>query len=252
MSGKQAKEQRKREEAEFKAQVDQEVIRQRRIAKWFAIGMAVILSLVILVTLAIGNREEPSRPTAKTDYAERLPQAYNRLGSPQAPVEVIEFVDMQCPFCAGFSQEAMPQLAGKALRSGKAQWRLYPIAFIGPDSRKAALAAYAASLQNKMYQFTEAFFRGQGAENSGYADALILAAAREAQLNLPRFRKDLNGAAPQALLSKAEQLANRYGVQGTPTILVGMTKDGKDSARRLPSEQNTADGVLRAIEDASK
>ena len=39
-----------------------------------------------------------------------IPQAGNVLGSPSAPVTLVEWVDLQCPFCQQFAGETMPTI----------------------------------------------------------------------------------------------------------------------------------------------
>ena len=43
--------------------------------------------------------------------------------------------------------------------------RLRLMTFLGPDSEKGAQAAYAASLQNRMWQFADRFYAMQGPED---------------------------------------------------------------------------------------
>ena len=83
----------------------------------------------------------------------------------------MEIADLQCPFCAQYSVEAMPTIVRDYVRTGRIGYELRIRSFLGRDSVRAAGAAAAAADQNLMYQFTDLFFRNQGPENSGYADA---------------------------------------------------------------------------------
>lgn len=77
-----------------------------------------------------------------------IPQRRNVLGSQSAPVTVVEYIDLQCPFCQLFETQAMPTLLGKYVRTGKVKIEARPIAFIGPDSQSGRAAAIAAGEQN--------------------------------------------------------------------------------------------------------
>src|SRR5205823_14299963 len=48
-----------------------------------------------------------------------IPQSANVLGSPKAPVTMIEYIDLQCPACQQFETQAMPQLIPRYVRTGK-------------------------------------------------------------------------------------------------------------------------------------
>lgn len=52
------------------------------------------------------------------------PEGGYRIGNPDAPVKVIEFVSLTCPHCAHFSAEAMPELVGEHVKSGRVSFEL--------------------------------------------------------------------------------------------------------------------------------
>src|SRR5262249_46701091 len=63
-----------------------------------------------------------------------VPQHGNVLGSPNAPVTMAEYVDLQCPYCRQFELSVMPKLVSNYVRTGKLRIELRPVAFIGADS----------------------------------------------------------------------------------------------------------------------
>ena len=100
------------------------------------------------------------------------------LGQPDAPATLIEFADLQCPFCAEYTTGALPTVIQDYVRSGRLKMQLRLLRFIGPDSERGAEVAAAATLQDKGWDFSDLFFRNQGQENSGYATDAFLRAAR--------------------------------------------------------------------------
>ena len=64
-----------------------------------------------------------------------IPQHRNVLGRPTAPTTLVEYVDLQCPFCQEFETQAMPALIKLYVRTGKTKVELRPVAFIGADSQ---------------------------------------------------------------------------------------------------------------------
>src|SRR4029453_13139607 len=107
-----------------------------------------------------------------------IPQNANVLGSASAPATLVEYVDLQCPFCQQFEKQAMPELIKLYVRPGKQKDELRPRALIGPDAWRGGAAVIAAGQQNKAFNLTQLLYVNQGPENSGWLrDQLITAAA---------------------------------------------------------------------------
>jgi Thioredoxin len=111
-----------------------------------------------------------------------IPQRVNVLGRPSAPVTLVEYVDLQCPFCQAFETQVMPKLVARYVRTGEVKVVMRPIAFIGPDSERGRLAALAAARQNRLFDFSELLYFNQGAENSGWLDDAMI---RRAAASIP-------------------------------------------------------------------
>jgi protein-disulfide isomerase len=110
---------------------------------------------------------------------------------------MVEFVDLQCPFCAQYTRDVLPTLINRYVRPGKLSIELRPLTFIGDDSRVAGQAAAAAAQRNRLWQFADLFYLNQGPENSGYVTADFLRSlARGA------------GLSPQPLLDAAQSSAS--------------------------------------------
>ena len=61
-----------------------------------------------------------------------IPQAGVVLGDPNAPVTLVEWADLQCPFCREWSTAAFPALVHDYVRTGKLQIVFRGLAFLGP------------------------------------------------------------------------------------------------------------------------
>ena len=152
-----------------------------------------------------------------------IPQKGLTLGNANAPVRVLEFADLQCPFCRDYSLGVMPGLVQKYVRTGKVRMEFHALAFIGPDSVRAARVAEAAGQQNKLWNVADLAYHNQGAENSGWATdgKLRSIAAAVPGLDVKQVFAARNSAAVTAQLKAASDLATRSGVNETPTFLVG-------------------------------
>lgn len=152
-----------------------------------------------------------------------IPQHGNVLGSPSAPVTMIEYIDLQCPYCQRFESEVMPTLVSRYVRPGKLKIEARILAFIGPDSQRGRAAAIAAGKQNKLFNFTQLLYLNQGTENTGWLsdDTVTSAAASIPGLDVPRLLSDRKSSSTDDQARSFDTEATNANVNSTPTILVG-------------------------------
>ncbi|MEN3311283.1 MAG: hypothetical protein V7645_612 [Actinomycetota bacterium] len=152
-----------------------------------------------------------------------IPQHGNVLGSQSAPATLVEYVDLQCPYCQQFETQAMPNLIASYVRTGKVKIEARPIAFIGTDSQRGRLAAIAAGKQNKLFNFAQILYVNQGVENTGWLNEQMVASAAASipGLDVTRLLADSTSNNVKGQASSYDQLATKDSVQATPTILVG-------------------------------
>jgi protein-disulfide isomerase len=160
-------------------------------------------------------------------------------GPIKAPVQVVEYGDYQCPYCAAAASGVKEVLSAYADQVVFA-FRHFPLVSQHPNAWAAALAAEAAGRQGRFWEMHDHLLSHQHSleahELRGHAKALGLDMGRfEEDLRDPRLADHVRADAMSAL---------RSGVAGTPTFFV--------SGRRLeggygPVELRTAiDGALPA------
>jgi protein-disulfide isomerase len=216
--------------------------RRRRllIAGGVLAALAVALVAVLLLT---GSDEDGTRPAERVSRLDGIPQDGPWLGAASAPVVVEEYADLQCPFCAQFSGDQLPAIVDEYVRPGRVRMRLQTLTFLGEDSVEAGRFAVAAGLQDRQWQFTEAFYADQGPENSGYVTgAFLREVAEQAGVDHERAAADAPGSRVTDALAASQLAAERARVQSTPTFRVGR-RDGRLRAV-------TADELRPAIEGA--
>jgi protein-disulfide isomerase len=143
------------------------------------------------------------------------------LGNPSAPATVTEYVDLQCPICAGASTSILPTLIDDYVKTGKVKLKLRPLHFIGPDSLRAARFAAGAQEQGKLWSFVETFYANQGTENSSYAtDDFLKDVATTAGVNADAALAYAKSDAADAALTTAGRDAKAVGVNATPTFTI--------------------------------
>src|SRR5262245_34444431 len=83
------------------------------------------------------------------------------MGSDTAPVEVMEFADLQCPHCGEFAVVQFPTIREQLINTGRVRWRFrdFPLNF--PWSRLSALAGQCAGEQGKFWEMADAMFQAQ-------------------------------------------------------------------------------------------
>lgn len=187
-------------------------------------ALAVVIVVVVVVVAGGGDSDKDGGGGTKSPAAARsalqgIPQSGIALGSPDAPVTMVEFADLQCPFCREYHENVFPELLKRYVRTGKLRLELRLLRFLGPDSDRLARVAAAAAAQNRMWQFVGLAYDRQGPENSGYAtDDFINKLAADAGMD----RADA-GAAAERLIREGENAARKARIQSTPSFLIGPT-----------------------------
>jgi len=202
-----------------------------------AAAAALIVLAIVLGFVLTGGKSSGSTPARgsltnalpNAAEAQRLfqgiPQHGNVLGSPNAPVTMVEYVDLQCPFCQQFETQAMPKLLARYVRTGKVKIEARPIAFIGPDSERGRAGALAAAQQNRLFNYMQLLYLNQGVENTGWLDDAMAGAAAASipGLDVRAWSNARGSSAVKAQESQFDNEGNADNVTETPTVLVGKT-----------------------------
>jgi protein-disulfide isomerase len=140
-------------------------------------------------------------------------------GNARAPVTLEEFADFQCPACA-ITTEVVRPLEGDYGSNLRIVFWSFPL----PNhkhGREAALAAEAASLQDRFWEMHDMLYRNQPAW-SEVEDArpVFEHYARELHLDVERFKKDFASEQVAARVDQQREQGVSRGVQNTPTIII--------------------------------
>ena len=228
--------------------------RRRRLVQLGAVIAAagVILVVAILASSGGGTKNASSGgavngATESREMLAGIPQRGNTLGNPKAPVTLVEFADPQCPYCSQYTLNEMPKLVEKYVRTGKVKMELRLMTFIGADSVRSARALEAAGLQNKMWNAADIMYFNHGQENSGYMDDAYLKRVMGAVpgLDVSRALSQRNSSQVTSALQEVNPLAQRYGVNSTPSFLVGPSGG---SLAKVNAPSASADEIGKAID----
>jgi protein-disulfide isomerase len=191
-------------------------------------GFYALLGAVALVgAAAIGWAV--TRDTAvvsKIDPSIPLPTAEGYVvGSPDAPVEIIEFADFECPGCGQFAAVTEPDLRTKLIETGQVRFRFmdFPLP-IHKNTLGASLAAACANAQGKFWPMHDRIFLGQNDWN-GFATSnprkVFVGYAQELGLDVAAWEQcyDARQFLPQ--IEANRNAGMQRGVNATPTFIVG-------------------------------
>lgn len=145
------------------------------------------------------------------------------LGSDSAKVEISEYADYQCPFCADFANIQFPTVRQQLIDAGIVRWRFRDWPIPGhPHARVAAHAAACANDQGKFWELHTAIFEHQPEWSPlGNASGRFREYAGQLGLNLAAYDECMTTAKYAGRIQASQEEGSRLGVNGTPTFLIG-------------------------------
>jgi protein-disulfide isomerase len=194
------------------------------------------LKKIVEVELS-GNTPSHSVPLPGTRISDIKLEGAPLRGTANAPITIVEFSDMQCPFCA---REATVLQQVLADYPGRVQWifKNFPLSFHinAPLAHEAVMAAGA---QGKFWEMHDLIFANQKTMARGDLDRF----ARQIGLDMQRFDADLDGSKYHDRIQADQDEGERLNVSGTPTIFL--------NGRRLVGAQQLME-LARTISDELK
>jgi|tagenome__1003787_1003787.scaffolds.fasta_scaffold20987365_5 protein-disulfide isomerase len=194
--------------------------------------IATILISASQVSARGAKQSAPATPLTKTPsasisklFAAGVPQHGAALGSPSAPLTLVEYADLQCPYCGEWARATLPELVDRYVRGGKLRIVFNGMAFVGPDSERALRTAVAAGRHDHLWDVVHGLYENQGAENSGWVtDELV----SEIASGVPGLdgRKLLDERWDDSLgpeILRASNAAQVVGITSTPSFQLGPT-----------------------------
>jgi protein-disulfide isomerase len=144
------------------------------------------------------------------------------LGAASAPIEITEYSDFECPFCASFATVQMPVIREQLIATGRVRWRFrdFPL----PShaySRYAALAAQCAGEQGKFWEMHDQLFTThQWAQTGKNPRGLFRDFAKAIGLDLAKYEACLDSQRYAGHIQASAEEGAALGVKGTPSFFV--------------------------------
>ena len=164
-------------------------------------------------------------------------------GATDAWVTVIEVSDFQCPFC-GRAASTLKELEQKYGADLRLVFKHNPLPFHN-RALPAAMATECGREQNKFWPLHDKLFENQ----RELEDPALEKYAKEAGLDLARFKKCMTDGKHKARIEADQTVAARLGARGTPAFFInGRFLSG---AQPLPAFQAIVDEELKKAKESS-
>jgi protein-disulfide isomerase len=149
-------------------------------------------------------------------------------GEATATVAIIEYGDIECPFCRHFKQDIYPRIFDDYIKTGKARfyYRDMPLTF-HEHALPAARAEHCAGEQGKFWEMHDSLFTdkpgliGPGGRKSMLTQSDIDERARTLGLDTAKLDDCVASARYADLIKRSSEEAARMNIEGTPTFLIG-------------------------------
>jgi protein-disulfide isomerase len=161
---------------------------------------------------------------APTRIAMSLGKDWHVMGNTSAPITVVEFTDLECPFCHQFEISTFPTLKADYIDSGQIRFVSVDLPLsMHSNAEQAAEAVQCAGDQGKFWELRTALFRHLEPPAKG----VLLDSAKSVGLNLPKLQTCLDTNKYKDRVAAEAKLAAALHIHATPTFAIGRTTNGK-------------------------
>ena len=181
------------------------------------------IALAVALSLLAGCASTPAdAPASESQSPANAP--FNVIGRDDAPVTIIEFTDLQCPYCARYASQTFPRLKRDYVDTGKLRYtsRDLPLPFHS-FALPAAVASRCAGEQGRFWEYREALFASQsqlGTEPYGRIAGQLGLDVGQLEACRANGEQESNVRADLAM-------AAQHGIRSTPTFVIGRVVDGE-------------------------
>jgi protein-disulfide isomerase len=174
---------------------------------------AIALSVAALAVAACSATAKPG-PDLSQDRA---------MGSAKAPVTMIEYASVTCPYCAAWNSNVFPEFKKKYIDTGKVRY-VFRETLIHDEVDVVGFRVARCASPDKYFQVIDAMMRGLPQMKTEPPRTVFLAAAKSAGMSEADVDRCLaDKPAMQQAFLRQDKEAKEFDIEGTPTFIV----DGK-------------------------
>ena len=189
--------------------------------------IGLVIFVAILGAAALGyalTRNSATATTVDANIPAGQAQGY-LIGKPDAPVQVSEFADFECPACGIFSALTEPDVRSRLVETGVIAYRFYdfPLA-MHRNTWAASNAAACASDQGKFWEMHDLIFGAQDRWNTQATSnpkKPLTELARQLGLDMKTWDGCFESKSHYGRIKGNQAEGERRMVQQTPTFIIG-------------------------------
>jgi protein-disulfide isomerase len=213
------------------------------------VGVAGLVGAIISISVGTGG-PKVIRISGGNDVQELLggvQQDGSSLGSPDAPVTLGLFTDLQCSTCDTYQRDTVDPLIAKYARGDQVRFELHNYSLGQAQVTQSAYAASAAGEQDREWQFAELFFRNQDEAPGGNVTDEFLDDIGNSipDFDLDAWHQAMGSDQVKEEVDADQKLAAQYGLRvEAPSIVVdgpGGTKVLQDGPSKQEVEGTVAE-----------
>ena len=205
-------------------------------AVFSAVVTWLVFRVIALLPTRVRTRAIYGTLAPLTDLSEPVdPERDHLRGLVDAPITLLEYGDLECPYC-GMAEPAVRELLAES-DDVRYVWRHLPLTDVHPHAQLAAEAAEAAGRQGRFWEMHDLLLTHQDA----LEPRQLVGYAEELGLDVGRFHDDVKRHVSRTRIADDVESAAASGVAGTPTFFV-------DGRRHHGSYDVTA--LLAAVQEA--
>lgn len=188
------------------------------------IGIGIGIFSIVTVGSSLDQTATPSEWILVSSTEGLHPLALNGsplLGSPDAPITIVEYGDYQCSNCQRFATQVKPLIVENYINTDKVKLIFKDFTIYGNDSVNGAIAAHCASEQNKFWEMHDFMYQNQKAINSGWLSAdSIKKLASGIGLDMHEFNSCFDSKRYAQKVIDNFNDGKSADVKGTPTFII--------------------------------
>lgn len=190
------------------------------------IGLVVIAIVALGVAawfVFFGSSTSSAIPDATQKQTVTITAWDRTMGSPKAPIQIVEYAAPQCPHCAHFDMAEFPFLKKEFIDTGKVYYilRVFPLS----PADVAAEAMARCLPQDNYFQFLDLLWRNQPKWDPEYrvpdVHAGLVEMGRIAGMSADKVDSCIgNQAVSQKVTEVGQEATNKFGINSVPSFVV--------------------------------